>query len=121
MFDIGWSELLVIGVVALVVVGPRDLPKMMRGAAQWVRALRRMAGDLQHHVDDLMRESELDELRREVHALRTGKTLAPSIDRRSPPPAGDGLGKAATEIAPPAAVPAPAPGAASPSSPDMPS
>lgn len=75
MFDIGIWELLVIGTVALVVVGPKDLPKLMRSVAQWMRAARRMAGEFQRHVDDVMRESELDELRREVNALRNPKNF----------------------------------------------
>jgi sec-independent protein translocase protein TatB len=90
MFDIGWSELLLIGAVALIVVGPRDLPKLMRGAASWVRAARRMAGAFQRQVDDLMADTELDDLRREVSALRTGQPLMTPRDTRLPPKAGDG-------------------------------
>src|ERR1700754_3549845 len=72
MFDIGWSEMMVVGVVALVVIGPKDLPAALRQAGKWMGAVRRMASDFQGQVNEAMRESELDELRREVSNLRTG-------------------------------------------------
>lgn len=104
MFDIGWSELLLIGAVALIVVGPKDLPKLMRSVAQWVRAARRMAGEFQRHVDDLMRESELDELRREVNALRNpvGTILNPGSATPAPKPAEPPKNDAAVEPPKPA-------------------
>jgi sec-independent protein translocase protein TatB len=72
MFDIGWSEMLVVGAVALVVIGPKDLPAALRQAGKWMGAVRRMAADFQGHVNEAMREAELDELRREVNNLKTG-------------------------------------------------
>lgn len=87
MFDIGIWELLVIGTVALLVVGPKDLPKLMRSVAQWMRAARRMAGEFQRHVDDVMRESELDELRREVNALRNPKNFLLGAESKPKPAA----------------------------------
>ena len=70
MFDIGWSELLLVLVVALVVVGPKDLPRLIRMLGRWVGKARRMADQFRAGFDDLTRETELDELRREISALR---------------------------------------------------
>lgn len=66
MFDIGWDELLIIAIVALVVIGPKDLPHAFRIAGRWMARARTMAREFQSHVDDLMRESELDDIRREI-------------------------------------------------------
>ncbi len=70
MFDISWSELLVIVVVAVVVVGPKDLPRMMRTVGQWAGRARAMADQFRRSFDDMARQSELDELRREVQKLQ---------------------------------------------------
>lgn len=74
MFDIGWSEMLVVGAVALVVIGPKDLPGALRQAGKWMGTVRRMASDFQGQVNQAMREAELDDLRREVQNLKTGVT-----------------------------------------------
>lgn len=76
MFDIGWSELLLIAVLAIVFVGPKDLPRVMRVAGQYVARMRAMAREFQQSFEDLARESELEELRKEVADLRS-QTLAP--------------------------------------------
>ena len=70
MFDIAWTELLVILVVALVVVGPKDLPRMMRTVGQWAGRARAMADQFRRSFDDMARQSELDELRSEVNRLQ---------------------------------------------------
>jgi sec-independent protein translocase protein TatB len=70
MFDIAWSELLVIVVVAVVVVGPKDLPRLMRTAGQWAGRARAMADQFRRSFDDMARQSELEELRREVQKLK---------------------------------------------------
>lgn len=67
MFDIAWSELLVIAVVALIVVGPKDLPRLMRSLGQILRKLRRLSNEFKAGVDDFIRETELDEVRKSVH------------------------------------------------------
>lgn len=72
MFDIGWSELVVIGVVALVVIGPKDLPGALRQMGKWMGTVRRMASDFQGQFNEALREAELDELRREVQNLKSG-------------------------------------------------
>ena len=66
MFDIAWSELALIGAVALIVIGPKDLPRVMRNLGRWTRRARTMAAEFQRNIDEMMREAELDELRREV-------------------------------------------------------
>ena len=70
MFDIGWSELLVIAVVALVVVGPKDLPRLMRSFGHYAGKLRRMANEFKQQVDEAMREGELEEARKAIESAR---------------------------------------------------
>jgi sec-independent protein translocase protein TatB len=74
MFDIAWSELFVIVIVALVVVGPKDLPKLMRTAGQWAGRARAMADQFKRSFDDMARQTELDELRNQVSQLRSEAT-----------------------------------------------
>src|SRR5277367_882662 len=66
MFDFAWSELMVIGAVALVVIGPKDLPKALKTAGFWVRRARGMAREFQNSVDDMIRDSELQEIREQA-------------------------------------------------------
>jgi sec-independent protein translocase protein TatB len=104
MFDIGWSEMLVVGAVALVVIGPKDLPAALRQAGKWMGAVRRMASDFQGQVNEAMREAELDELRREVNNLKTGMGSMADPVRT----AGTEM-KALVEAKPTAPAPEPAP------------
>jgi sec-independent protein translocase protein TatB len=69
MFGFSWSEILIIGVVALVFIGPNDLPRAMKTAARWMSAGRKLAREFQGHVDELVREAELDELRDQARKL----------------------------------------------------
>jgi sec-independent protein translocase protein TatB len=62
MFDIGYTEILVIAVVALIVIGPKDLPRVMRTVGQWVGRARGMARHFRSGVDTMMREAELEEM-----------------------------------------------------------
>lgn len=66
MFDIGPMEMLVIVVVLIVVVGPKDLPKVMRMAGQWAAKARRMASEFQNSITELAHEAELDDIQREI-------------------------------------------------------
>lgn len=70
MFDLAWSEIALIGVVALIVIGPKDLPGAIRGVAQMVGKARRMAGEFQTHVDEMVREAKLDDVKREIDQFR---------------------------------------------------
>jgi sec-independent protein translocase protein TatB len=66
MFDIGWSELLLIGVVALVVIGPKDLPKALKALGFWMRKARQISGEFRASLDQMVREAELEEVRQQV-------------------------------------------------------
>lgn len=84
MFDVDVSELAVIAVVALVVIGPKDLPKVLRVLGQWTRKARLMAGEFQRSVDDMMREAELDDLKKQAQAL-SGANVRSEIERIADP------------------------------------
>ncbi|MET3664524.1 Sec-independent protein translocase protein TatB [Caulobacter sp. 1776] len=75
--DIGGTELLVIAAVALIVVGPKDLPALLRKLGQFVGRMRGMASEFRASFDEMARQSELDELRREVQAMRSGQFANP--------------------------------------------
>jgi len=75
--DIGGTELLVIAAVALIVVGPKDLPVLLRKLGQFVARMRGMASEFRASFDEMARQSELDELRREVQAMRSGQFTNP--------------------------------------------
>ena len=69
MFDIGWGELLVIGMVALVAIGPKELPGVLRTVGQWTGKLRRMAAEFQNQFHEAMREAELADLKKQVDEM----------------------------------------------------
>jgi sec-independent protein translocase protein TatB len=69
MFDFSWSELLLIGMVALIFIGPKELPGVLRTLGQWMSKIRRMAGDFQNQFHDAMREAELADLKKEVDEM----------------------------------------------------
>jgi sec-independent protein translocase protein TatB len=71
MFDIGWGELLLIGIVALIVIGPKELPGALRTLGQWMGKLRRMAGEFQGQFQEAMREAELADLKKQVDDMTT--------------------------------------------------
>ncbi|MEP9398148.1 Sec-independent protein translocase protein TatB [Mesorhizobium sp. KR2-14] len=71
MFDIGWSEMLVIAIVMIVVVGPKDLPRMLRTFGKTTAKLRTMAGDFQRQFNEALKEAELDDVKKSVDALRS--------------------------------------------------
>ena len=66
MFGFDWSELMIIVVVALVVLGPKDLPRALYQMGKWMRHARRITGEFQRHVDDIVRQAELEEVRKTV-------------------------------------------------------
>ncbi|RFC66369.1 twin-arginine translocase subunit TatB [Fulvimarina endophytica] len=69
--DIGWTEMLVIAVVLIVVVGPKDLPGMLRSFGRIMAQMRSMAGDFRKQLDDALKEAELDEVRKTVDDVRS--------------------------------------------------
>jgi sec-independent protein translocase protein TatB len=83
MFDISWSEFLLIGIVALVVIGPKELPGVMRTLGKWTRKVRGMAGEFQNQFQEAMRESEMADLKKEVDSLAHDvKSFDPTKDVR---------------------------------------
>ena len=69
MFDIGWGELLLIGIVALIAIGPKELPGALRTLGQWMAKVRRMAAEFQNQFHDAIREAELSDLKKEVDEM----------------------------------------------------
>jgi sec-independent protein translocase protein TatB len=65
MFDIGWGELVVIGIVALIAIGPKELPSVLRTLGQWMGKVRRMASDFQGQFQEAMREAEMADLKKQ--------------------------------------------------------
>ncbi|HEY1797080.1 MAG TPA: Sec-independent protein translocase protein TatB [Stellaceae bacterium] len=68
LFDIGWPELMLIGAVALVVIGPKDLPRALRVAGYWVKRARSMSREFQSSVEQMIREAELHEVRDQMRS-----------------------------------------------------
>src|SRR5262249_50291500 len=71
MFDIGWSELLVIGIVALIVIGPKELPRALRTLGQWMGKVRRLAPRFQGPFPEARREAEIDQLKKDMDDMAT--------------------------------------------------
>jgi sec-independent protein translocase protein TatB len=84
MFDFAWSEIVVIAVVALVVIGPKDLPKVLRTVGIWVGKARSIAREFQGSLDQMIREAELDDVRKEVEKA-TSMDLAHEIENTIDP------------------------------------
>lgn len=83
MLDMSWGEVMVIGAVALIVIGPKDLPRALRTVGQMTGKLRRMAAEFQGQFNEAMREAELDEVKRQIQGVNDsvtsvqGKTFNP--------------------------------------------
>jgi sec-independent protein translocase protein TatB len=69
MFDISWGELVLIGMVALIVIGPKELPTVLRTAGQWMTKIRRMASEFQGQFQEAMREAEFADLKKQVESI----------------------------------------------------
>jgi sec-independent protein translocase protein TatB len=85
MFDIGWDEMALIAVVSLIVIGPKDLPVVLRQMGRWTRKAREMAADFQRGIDDMARESELDDLKNQVAKVAQPNLLKAEIDKAIDP------------------------------------
>src|SRR6516164_4447383 len=84
MFDISWTEFLLIGVVALIFIGPKELPAVLRTLGQWTRRIRSMAADFQNQFQEAMREAELADLKKQVDDIAHDiKSYDPLKDVRS--------------------------------------
>jgi sec-independent protein translocase protein TatB len=127
MPDIGWTELLLIAVVAIVVIGPKDLPRVMRMVGQWTAKMKRMARDFQGQFNEALREAELDSVKRDIEKVtkdidkatkvdpmasvrkevtKTTDEIRKGLDKPATPPESE---KKPEPAAPPAAEAAPAP------------
>ena len=107
MLDLAWSEILLVAVVALVVIGPKDLPLAMRTAGRWIGKMRRISGHFRSGIETMIREAELEEMERKwreqnerIMADHPGNEMQPlpapaddvppaSSEARRPPPAPD--------------------------------
>jgi sec-independent protein translocase protein TatB len=74
MFDIGWSELVVIAVVALIAIGPKELPGVLRMVGQWMAKARKMAGEFQGQFQEAMREAEMADLKKSFDEVKDAAT-----------------------------------------------
>jgi len=90
MFDIGWSEMAIIALVALLVFGPKELPNALRTGAKWMKTARKLAREFQSSVDQLVKEAELEEAKKLVTDVQTGgigraieKTVDPTGEVKS--------------------------------------
>jgi sec-independent protein translocase protein TatB len=83
MLDFSWTEIALIGVVALVVIGPKDLPKALRTAGVWVRKARTISREFQSSVEQMMREAELDEVKKQIDSVASvniAKEIEQAVD-----------------------------------------
>ncbi|MEQ8745443.1 Sec-independent protein translocase protein TatB [Pyruvatibacter sp.] len=80
MFDIGWPELMILVIVAVVVVGPKDLPRLMATLGRYMARARAMAAEFQKGFEDIARDAELEDLKREIDRAGEGDIL------KTPPP-----------------------------------
>lgn len=96
MFDIGWDEMALVAVVALIVIGPKDLPVVLRQVGRWTRKAREMAGEFQRGVDDMVRETELADLKKQVEKATDPNALRREIENTIDP-----TGEIAKSLEPP--------------------
>jgi sec-independent protein translocase protein TatB len=80
MFDISWSELLVIGIVALIVIGPKELPGVLRAVGHWMGKIRRMASEFQDQFREAMREAEVADLKKQVDEMTSTASSFTNFD-----------------------------------------
>lgn len=120
MFDIGADELLLTAVVAIVVIGPKDLPRAMRVAGKWVAKMRRMSNAFRSGFENMVREAEMEEMEREwrernAAIMAAHPTVTPDTDAMAAAAAASGLPPLLEHHAEPAsdplATPVPAPAA----------
>lgn len=118
MFEVGWSELLVIAIVAIIVVGPRELPGMLRTFGKYAGQMRRMAGDFQRQFNEALKEADLDEVRKGIESVRSVNPLNQMKDSLNPlKAAGEDLRKAIEDPGAPKPATPPVPKPAAPAAP----
>src|SRR3954451_15809304 len=117
MFGISWGKLVVIGVIALIVIGPKELPAVLRMVGQWMGKMRRMAAEFQGQFQDAMREAEMADLKKTFDETTSGLTsvfdpIKNDMDKMVNDPMSMGSSSAASTATPDAGIPTP--GAATP-------
>ena len=85
MFDIGWSELLVIGVVALIAIGPKELPAVLRTVGQYMGKIRRMASEFQGQFQEALREAEMADMKKEFDEMSEAASDLTNFDTNFDP------------------------------------
>jgi sec-independent protein translocase protein TatB len=83
MFDLDVSKMLVVGVVALIVIGPKDLPRVLRTVGQTVGRMRRMAAEFQNQFNEAIKEADLEDVKKEFSAIRDSANIDTSFDAAS--------------------------------------
>jgi sec-independent protein translocase protein TatB len=96
MFDIGWSEMAIIAVVVLVVLGPKELPHALKTVSHWMRTARKLGSEFQSGVNEIVRDAELEDARKQLQGI-SKHTIEKKIEKAIDP-AGD-LKKAMNETA----------------------
>lgn len=83
-FGVGYSEILVLVLIAIVVIGPKDLPKVLRAFGKTMAKVRGMAGEFQGHVDQAMKEAGLEDVKKDLQALKVGNPMTSSSAKSTP-------------------------------------
>lgn len=102
MIDFSWTHIVILLGIALVVVGPKDLPRMMHMAGRWMGKARAMANEFRKSFDEMARQGELDELRAEIESLRHNNPIADMKRELNRPIIPDDMQSRPVESAPPA-------------------
>jgi sec-independent protein translocase protein TatB len=110
MFDFAWSEIALIAIVALIAIGPKDMPVAIRAVTGWIKKARRMAAEFQTHVDEMVREADLHEVRSSISEIRNFD-IRGEIERNVDPDGSIRGTFASNPLEPTAAAPAVAPAA----------
>lgn len=80
MFELDWGKLVIIGIVALIAIGPKELPTVLRTLGQWVAKIRRMAGEFQGQFQEALREAEMADLKKQAEDLHSAVTDVAHFD-----------------------------------------
>lgn len=78
-FGIGYTELFVVALVAIIVIGPKDLPRVLRAVGKTVAKMRGMAREFQGHLDSAMKEAGLEDVKKEIQGLKSMATIDPAV------------------------------------------
>src|SRR5476651_24717 len=117
MFGLGWGEMVVIGIVALIAIGPKELPTVLRSLGQWIGKIRRMANEFQGQFQEALREAELTDLKKHAEDITsditnfdpmadTQKEMERAFDMPDPMKSADAPASAPVTSVEPAALPA---------------